>query len=215
MVTHLLRAALLGLLAPTARTTETVELEVKDAQDLAFASGAEFRTQPLAKSGGKGAIIRSGGPQGLSSATVVKPSSVAITRVQLELEYLIGYESHGPKPPVLTLWVQDTPDATAPGGKQVYESPPLVCDKEEKHHRHCYTTCDEEDQRDCYTPGISVDAVCTECTGKYVSFRFVNNDNNLQVLLPITININEETRLVSYLIDFGAIFFTACELSHQ
>ena len=190
-----------------------VELEVKGAKDVTLATGAEFRDKPLARSGGTGALIRSGNPNDHSTATVIEPSPDPIKRVQLDIEYLIGFESDG-VPPVLSVWVQDTPDPTAPGGKQVYESgkdsPPLKCDTKAK--RHCYSTCDDKDQRDCYSPAISVDAVCPECTGKYVSLRFANNAMNVQVLLPLTISINEKTQFISYIVDFSALFVGMCEL---
>jgi hypothetical protein len=112
-----------------------VELEVKGAKDVTLATGAEFRDKPLARSGGTGALIRSGNPNDHSTATVIEPSPDPIKRVQLDIEYLIGFESDG-VPPVLSVWVQDTPDPTAPGGKQVYESgkdsPPLKCDTKAK-----------------------------------------------------------------------------------
>ena len=185
-------------------------LEVKDKADLTFAAGAEFRTAPLAKSGGTGALIRSGGPGDHSVIVAVKPAPQPIKRLQLELEFLIGYESQSGNAPVLSIWTHTTPDSTAAGGKQIYESPPLRCDEKDKHH--CYTTCDEKDQRDCYLPSLSVDATCADCTGTYVSLHFTNNANNVQVLLPLTFNLNEETRFVSYIVDFSALIVALCKL---
>ena len=151
---------LVGLLLPAA---EAFTLELKDATSFTFADGAEFRDKPLANSGGSGPLIRSGGPGQLSSATAVEASPLPIKRVQLDFDYLVGYESGGGEAPVVSVWVHDTPDASAAGGKQVYSSPPLPCEKKGK--RHCYGTCDEKDQKDCYSPGVSVDAVCADCTG--------------------------------------------------
>jgi hypothetical protein len=185
-------------------------LQVKDKADLTFAAGAEFRTAPLAKSGGTGAVIRSGGPGDHSVVVAVKPAPQPIKRLQLELEFLIGYESQAGDAPVLSIWTHNTPDFTAAGGKQIYESPPLRCDEKGKHH--CYTTCDEKDQRDCYLPSLSVDATCEDCTGTYVSVHFINNANNVQLLLPMTFNLNEETRFVSYIVDFSALIVALCKL---
>lgn len=184
-------------------------LEVKDATDLSFVSGAEFRTAPLAKSGGKGALIRSGGPGDQSAVVTIKPAPLPIKRVQLELEFLIGYETQVGEAPVLSIWTHDTPDANTAGGKKIYESPPLRCDEKDK--RHCYSACDEKDQRDCYLPSLSVDATCADCTGTYVSVHFTNNANNVQLLLPMTFNLNEETRFVSYIVDFSALIVALCE----
>ena len=184
-------------------------LELTDATDLTFADGAEFRTAPLAASGGAGALVRSGSPGDQSLVVAVKAAPQPIRRVQVELEYVIGYESHPGEAPVLSIWVHSTPDATKTSAKQVYESPPLHCD--EKAGRHCYTHCDENDQRDCYSPSLSIDATCADCTGTYLSVHFTNNANNVQLLMPMTFNVNEETRFVSYIVDFSALFVATCE----
>ena len=190
------------LLLPVARAWT---LELLGADDLTFADGAEFRGDgPLARSGGKGPIIRSGGPQQHSSVSTVKPSPEPIKRVQLDYDYLIGYEGPGP-PPVLSVWVTDGPEPTGgnPGAKLIYTSPPLPFDPKEK--KHSYDTCDDKDQSECYKPGTNVNAACEECTGKFVQIRFANNANNVQLLLPITISINEETEPVSYVVYFAVV----------
>lgn len=184
-------------------------LKLSDAADLNFGSGAEFRAQPLAASGGKGALIRSGGPGDHSLAVAVKPTPQPIKRIQAEVLYVVGYESHPGEAPVLSIWIHDNPAPTNAGSKQVYESPPLRCDEKDK--RHCYTHCDEKDQRDCYQPGLSIDVTCTDCTGKYVSVHFTNNANNVQLLLPMTFNINNETKFISYIVDFFALFAALCK----
>lgn len=102
-------------------------LELKGAQDLTFAAGAEFRSAPLASSGGAGALIRSGSPGDHSSATCVKPSPEAVKRVQLDYDYVIGYESHGGEAPVLSILVHDTPAPDGPGAKQICARHTLGC----------------------------------------------------------------------------------------
>ena len=114
----------LMLRVPTARAWT---LELKGAQDLTFAAGAEFRSAPLASSGGAGALIRSGSPGDHSSATCVKPSPEAVKRVQLDYDYVIGYESHGGEAPVLSVWVHDTPAPDGPGAKQICARHTLGC----------------------------------------------------------------------------------------
>ena len=123
--------------------------------------------------------------------------------MQLDYDYVIGYESHAGEAPVLSIVVHDTPAPDGAGAEQIYESPPLRCDKAEK--RHCYTDCPQKDQKDCYAPSASVDAVCEHCTGRYVSIRFSNNANNVQLLLPMSIEINQETLFISYITDFAAL----------
>ena len=109
--------------------------------------------------------------------------------------------------------MRDTPSAACLANPKSVaiadESPPLRCDKAEK--RHCYTDCPEKDQKDCYAPSASVDAVCESCTGKYVSIRFFNNANNVQLLLPMSIEINQETLFISYITDFAALCGGLCK----
>lgn len=50
----------------------------------------------------------------------------------------------------------------------------------------------------------SVDAVCEGCTGTHITIKFANGKNNVQLLLPMNLEINSETNFISYIIDFSA-----------
>ena len=43
---------------------------------------------------------------------------------------------------------------------------------------------------DAYCDAISVDATCEGCEGRYLAFVFHNNGHNVQLLLPMTVNID-------------------------
>ena len=45
---------------------------------------------------------------------------------------------------------------------------------------------------EAYSDPISVDAVCDACEGRYLAFVFHNNAHNVQLLLPMTVDIDVE-----------------------
>ena len=45
-------------------------------------------------------------------------------------------------------------------------------------------------KEEAYSDPISVDATCDGCQGRYLAFVFHNNAHNVQLLLPITVNID-------------------------
>jgi hypothetical protein len=58
----------------------------------------------------------------------------------------------------------------------------------------------------------SVDVECKHCTGKFVSIRFDNRAQNLQLLLPVTLEINRSKleEAASLTIDIAALCAVAC-----
>ncbi len=76
----------------------------------------------------------------------------------------------------------------------IYESPALT--------KYPYDGC--HDKEDCYSPSAtSVIARCSGCTGEYIAIKFVNNKRNMQLLLPLTITINEIAWGLPFLLFFG------------
>ena len=163
--------------------------------------------------------IRSGSPGVDGYATTVKASPTPIMRVTLDFGYIVGFGATATTPPAdsptLAIWVHDTPDwtPTGPGaGKQVYVSPALRCDdsgggvgSHKGKQDHCYSKCYSKDYKDCYEPGLSVDVHCKGCTGTYLTIKFTNNKNNVQLLLPMDIEINQSTGFISYIIDLSTL----------
>ena len=47
-------------------------------------------------------------------------------------------------------------------------------------------------KKEAYSDAVSVDAVCDACEGRYLAFVFHNNAHNVQLLLPITVEIDVE-----------------------
>ena len=45
-------------------------------------------------------------------------------------------------------------------------------------------------KKEAYSDPISVDAECDSCEGRYLAFVFHNNDHNVQLLLPMTVEID-------------------------
>lgn len=90
------------------------------------------------------------------------------------------------------LWAQDAAGHDA--GPMIYESPALT--------KYPYDGC--HDKEGCYSPSAtSLSASCSGCTGKYIAIKFVNNKRNMQLLLPLTITINEIAWGVPFLLLFG------------
>lgn len=92
-----------------------------------------------------------------------------------------GQESSTAKGAQFELWAQDAAGHNT--GPMIYQSPPLT--------KYPYDGC--HDKEKCYSPGAtSLTASCSGgCTGEYLAIKFVNNKRNMQLLLPMTIFINE------------------------
>ena len=68
--------------------------------------------------------------------------------------------------------------------------------------RYPYDGC--HDKEGCYSPSAtSLSASCSGCTGEYLAIKFVNNKRNMQLLLPLTITINEIAWGLPFLLLFG------------
>lgn len=206
---------LLLLLLSAEADEETVKL--RKAKDLSCTGGAvasDTSWGPRPKQENVGPGIRSGDPGGNSECVVVKPTTVKIERVSLDYGWVVGFDTAAPTlpaddDPVLSIWVQDTPGTGQAGGKKVY-SKALKCDYEKG--LHCYAKCEKKDSRDCFDPSNSVDVPCKDCTGKYISIRFTNNKRNLQMVLPIDIEINHVWAApVSWAVDIAGLVAITCE----
>ena len=171
------------------------EVVVSKREDLACANGAYYTD-----TGPPGATpqiipgIRSGEPGDESECVVVAESPVAITTVALGYRYVVGFTSHAPaEGPVLSVWATKGPRFDQPtGGQRLYGSPSLPDDGKDQ-LKYSFDTCTDSDRHDCYSPLVKVDATCRGCTAeqRHISFKFSNHQRNLQLLLPITIRINE------------------------
>ena len=167
------------------------ELVLEKAEDFVCTGGAGFIFK------GPGGLakpnMRSGFPKQVGCECVaVTPAPVAkITRVELDYRYVVGYSAG--QSPVLSVKVTADPK-TAPGGAgvgrpagvSVYTAPAAD-------GKYPYDGCKEKDKMDCYSPPVSVDADCPTCAAGqlFVAFSFDNHDRNMQLLLPITIRVNE------------------------
>jgi hypothetical protein len=201
------------LLASRASAEKEETITLAESTDLVCIGGADSRwtTGPLKSNVGTG--IRSGNPDSTSECVLTKPTTVPIERVTFDYGWIVGFDSGGPttqpsEDPVLSIWVQDTPDTGAAGGVQIY-SKPLKCDYGKS--LHCYSTCDKKNKRDCYFPAATVDVSCNGCTGRYISIKFSNNKRNMQLVMPIDIEINHVWAApVSIAIDIAGLLIVAC-----
>ena len=165
-------------------------------EDVVCTGGASFTTTGATNAGDM-PNLRSGDPGGagepsiLSQCRLSTAAPAAITSVQLDYRYVVGYTPEPgddtKKGPVLSLSIQDKAGADCVAAGVMYVSPPLPEGADQT--RHSFDHCDKADKKDCYSPAVSVDAEpAGGCAGRYLAIKFSNNDRNLQLLLPIAIH---------------------------
>jgi hypothetical protein len=160
---------------------------------------------------GGAANMRSGSPNSQGECRLKYPASGPVKSVQLEYRYAAGYGCGPPpdhtceNPPTMELWAQT--EAGVNAGGPMYTNPkmdaksgyapwngirflpvpswgdtiPCVPCRDAGHWK-----------KEAYSDPVSVDAVCDACEGRYLAFVFHNNDHNVQLLLPITVEIDVE-----------------------
>ena len=133
--------------------------------------------------------IRSGPPDG--TCRLKLPAPAPITSVSFTYQYLTGYgtESSTTKGATFELLTQSA--AGQDMGPALYTSPVLT--------KYPYDGC--HDKEKCYSPEVDLSASCSSCTGTYLAFKFKNNQRNL--LLPLTVTINEFAWGVVFLLALG------------
>ena len=139
--------------------------------------------------------MRSGNPGPGSECRLAHPAPVPINSVQMTFQYVVGYTPAKGKQvegPTMSIWAQDVSAsgvATDTGGGPVYQSPQLPEGGDDQ--KYSFDHCSEKDKELCYSPNVAVNSYCSACTGRYVAFKFENKDRNVQLLLPITLHIDE------------------------
>lgn len=137
---------------------------------------------------GGGLHLRSGAPKQTPTARILTPiDSVAqIKEISFSYQYISGF-SNGKLPSTFELWIQDEAGKDAAG--PIYTSPPLG--------EYMYEKCNH-----CYSPKTLVDVQgCPKCkallnTPHYFAIRFTNNDRNVQLKLPLEIQIGHNDTLM-------------------
>lgn len=187
------QTARLLLLLPLLHAGVSWELVISKREDLACAKGAHYTDiGPMNTKGMPG--IRSGDPgDQLGECSTLVPAPQPISRVELDYRYVVGYDYAADKEgPVLSVWVHNGPDFSTEGGtggQSVYTSQALP-DRKNKLD-YTFDQCAHKDRQDCYSPPVHVDGACDQCVGRFLSLKVQNNDRNLQLMLPITLRINE------------------------
>ena len=135
----------LGLLA--AGRAAGWDLVIEKASDFTCTGGAAF----INKGAGSAPLpnIRSGDQQKTTECTFVTPAPEAITRVELNYRYVVGYSpSANEVDPVLSVWATNKGDTDEKQDVRLYESPSLPDDKDKTKWNY---SCTKADKKDCCT----------------------------------------------------------------
>ena len=179
----MLRAAAAACVALTAVDAGTSSIVV-NAGNLRLAGGASVMkgqgapTGESLRSGSSGAQTGASFPNGM----VLAPGST-VTEVALSYRYITGYE----KVPsgvgvVITVLISDL-DAATNGGDVVYTSPHLT-EYAYGHDKSNYST-----PVPVHWTGVSKIPAAAAGSGRRLQMAFKNNDRNVQILLPFTVNV--------------------------
>jgi hypothetical protein len=186
----------LGLLAlQLPSPTGGWEVTIASQADIVCSGGATFTTLGATNAANM-PNMRSGDPgNAVTYCRLKQPSPVPITHVGLEYRYVVGYTESGKAGPTVSVVAQALAGATATdcAGVPPYTSPPLPIGGPSDYERYSFDRCDSADKKACYSPPVLVEVdVSSGCaSSKYIAIKFENNERNVQLLLPITVRVDE------------------------
>ena len=144
---------------------------------------ASFRTTKLTVGSTSALNLRSGSPGGHSMAAMAAPykGPGTITSITFSYRYVVGYgtapDSTGAQ--LALVWLEDLDCPAAGNTTSLYQSPRYLEPSWDKCH-------------ECYSPPVNVSLTGLNLPaeqGAALAFKFDNGDHNLQLLLPITVEI--------------------------
>ena len=182
------------LLQLPSRCAHGWESTIDGQDDIVCTGGASF-TMLGATNAANMPNMRSGDPDNpISYCRLKQPSPVPVTHIGLTYRYVVGYTSPKRAGPTVSVVVQTLSGSTATDctGAPVYTSPSLPGGD---FKRYSFDQCDKADKKDCYSPPVPVEAdVSSSCANsRYIAIKFDNHERNVQLLLPITVRVNESS----------------------
>ncbi len=159
----------------------TAVIDDMTSQRVECVGGAYFSSWPR----GEHAIMRGGSrTDKRPMCRLMVPAPEKIWSATLSYKYVAGYNcTQGcARATVLKLLATDEDFKLPRGHGLMYKSAPLNGANGD--------LCDWADS--CYKQ-MDANTVCKECTGRYFTFAFENDQHNVQLLLPVSITINERT----------------------
>lgn len=159
----------------------TAVIDDMTSQSVECVGGASFSSWPR----GQHAVMRGGSRTDTRPMCRLKvPAPEKVRTVVLSYKYVAGYNcTNGcTRATVLKLLAADANSELPLGHGLLYKSAPL--------NQANGDECNWDDT--CYKQ-VDVNAGCKQCEGRYFTFVFENDRHNVQLLLPISITINEDT----------------------